>query len=292
MKKITFKDYKKTIKKQYEIVKKDDVSGILANPSPAQMRNLSLIILDKGISRKDEELFRLFFGTKENESLKKSIENCNVDKFKPVISFLKDETDSENSIRIEMSALLIDFKPRPYSVFSNMEDLEVITATPENQITSNFVTDVEVTKNFSDLNNNGVLKTKSNTAPKKRIVIGLFSLVGVFSIAYTSKEMIFPNKECMEWKEDHYEMVDCQGDKVGFANTKIIKPYDEIEFERKELTVCDTTKFFNGKKPIVWYSKRDNVVQFFNMDGENPENDAEIKKITHHIIGEYVKACE
>lgn len=292
MKKITFKDYKKAIKKQYEIVKNDDVSGILANPSPAQMRNLSLIILDKGISRKEEELLRLFFGTKENESLKKSIENCNVDKFRPVISFLKDETDSENSIRIEMSALLIDFKPRPYSVFSNTDDLELITATSENQLMSNFVKDVEVTNNPSDLNKNGVVKTKSNTVPKKRIAIGLFSLVGAFSIAYTSKDMIFPNKECMEWKEDHYEMVDCQGEQVGFANTKIIKPYDETEFERKELTVCDTTKFFNVKKPIVWYSKKDNMVQFFNMDGENPENVAELKKVSHHIIEKYVGRCE
>ena len=292
MKKITFKDYKKAIKKQYEIVKKDDVSGILANPSPAQIRNLSLIILDKGISRKEEELLRLFFGTKENESLKKSIENCNVDKFRPVISFLKDETDSENSIRIEMSALLIDFKPRPYSVFSNTDDLELITSTSENQLMSNFVKDVEVTNNPSDLNKNGVVKTKSNTVPKKRIAIGLFSLVGAFSIAYTIKDMIFPNKECMEWKEDHYEMIDCQSEQVGFTNTKIIKPYDKIEFGRKELTVCDTIKFFKGDKPVVWYSKKDNVVQFFNMDGENPENDAEIKKVTPHIIEEYVQSCE
>ncbi|HCQ12818.1 hypothetical protein [Flavobacterium sp.] len=291
MKKITFKDYKTAIKKQYEIVKNDDVSGILANPSPAQMRNLSLIILDKGISRKEEELFRLFFGTKENESLKKSIENCNVDKFRPVISFLKDETDSENSIRIEMSALLIDFKPRPYSVFSNSDDLELVVAASDNQKMSNIIIELDVSESSSDLIKINAIES-NNRFPKKKIAIGLFSLIGVFSIAYTSKDMIFPNKECMEWKEDHYEMIDCKSEQVGFANTKIIKPFDEIEFGRKELTVCDTTTFFNGKKAIVWYSKRDKIIQFFNMDGENPENDAEIKKVTPHIIEEYVLACE
>lgn len=291
MKKITFKDYKKAIKKQYEIVKKDDVSGILANPSPAQMRNLSLIILDKGISRKDEELFRLFFGTKENESLKKSMENCNVDKFRPVISFLKDETDSENSIRIEMSALLIDFKPRPYSVFSIMEDLELVATSSGNQLMSNVVTELDVSESSSDLTKSDVIKS-NNSIPKKKIAIGLFSLVGAFSIAYTSKDMIFPNKECMEWKEDHYEMVDCISDKIELVKIQEPKPYDEIEFGRKKIEVCDTTTFFIGDKPIVWYSKKNNMVEFFNMDGFNPENDDELKQITQYMIDRYVKACD
>jgi len=49
---------------------------------------------------------------------------------------------------------------------------------------------------------------------------------------------------------------------------------------------------FNGDKPIAWHSKKNNIIQFFNMDGENPENGAEIKKVSKHIIATYVTSCK
>ena len=49
---------------------------------------------------------------------------------------------------------------------------------------------------------------------------------------------------------------------------------------------------FVGDKPKVWYSKKNNVVQFFNMDGVNPENDAELRKISEIIIEKYVEPCD
>lgn len=54
------------------------------------------------------------------------------------------------------------------------------------------------------------------------VVLGLF----------VTKSMFFKEKKCIEWKEDYYELVDCKGEQVGFANTKILKPHNEIEFER------------------------------------------------------------
>ena len=45
-------------------------------------------------------------------------------------------------------------------------------------------------------------------------------------------------------------------------------------------------------QPIVWYSKKVNIVQFFNMDGENPENGDELKQITQHMMDKYVESCE
>lgn len=34
------------------------------------------------------------------------------------------------------------------------------------------------------------------------------------------------------------------------------------------------------------------MVEFFNMDGFNPENDDELKQITQYMIDRYVKACD
>ncbi len=286
MVKNTFKVYKEQIQSYYEIAKNEDVSGILSNPSPAQLRTLSLIVLDKGINGKEEEIFQLFFEKKDNEILKKAIENCNIDKFKPIISFLKKERDSENAIRVEMSAILINFNPRPYSLFSKSSLIENTVETKGNELLN--IDSNVIIKNSELLNSRSDVFQPFKSSITKKVGIGSLVVLGLFG----AKNMFFKEKECMEWKEDHYELVECKSEQVGIANTKIIKPYNAMEFERKELKVCDSTKFFNGEKPIVWYSKKNNVVQFFNMDGENPENGAEIKKVTPHIIDTYVGDCE
>ena len=117
MAKITFNSYKKAIQDHYEIVKNKDITSVLLTPSPAQLRNYCTMLVDKGLSKKDEEIFKAFFETKSDEKLKKSIESCNTDKFKTIISFLKDKRDSEMALRIEMASIIVDFSPRPYSDF-------------------------------------------------------------------------------------------------------------------------------------------------------------------------------
>jgi hypothetical protein len=95
----------------------------------------------------------------------------------------------------------------------------------------------------------------------------------------------------MLWLGDHYVRVDCLDSTNKLIPLKPI-PYDPVEFNRKKLQVCDTTTFFRFGKPVVWYSKKDNVVEFFNMDGVHPVSDCELKKITQHMIDEYVPPCK
>ena len=115
MKKITFEEYKSAIKAHYKGSKLEDVSGILLNPTPAQLRNLCLMKFENGLTRTDENTFSLFFHVKEGHDIRKAIDNFDIGKFKPIISFLKAEKDSDNSSRIELAAILVDFCPRPYN---------------------------------------------------------------------------------------------------------------------------------------------------------------------------------
>ena len=123
MKKNTFKAYKEAIIKRYDEAQKEDLSGILVTPTPAQLRDFCNMKCDRGLSSADEEVMKVFFETKIDETLKRSIENCNIDKFKPIISFLKGEKDTENQARVGLSAILVDFKPRPFLKFTK-NDLE------------------------------------------------------------------------------------------------------------------------------------------------------------------------
>jgi hypothetical protein len=276
---ITFKEYKNAVRRHYEIVKTEVYSGVLTNPSPAQIRTLCFVICDKDLNRNDGETFKLFFETKEGELIKKSIDNCNIDKFRPIISFLKGETDTENRIRVEMAAIICGFNPRPYSQFSKNDFVE-------KERSDVFMEEKVAVETFAEGKSSTVRKNL-----KKKIGAGVLGLGVLFSAGYGIKESVFPKKECMIWVENHYEMIDCQDEKLGLLH-EIVKPYQQAEFQLKKMEVCDTTSFFKNGKSIVFYSKKNGEVTFFNQDGVNPENGAQLKSITQYMINKYVSDCK
>lgn len=277
--------YKKAIRVKFEEEKTKEYSSFLLVPSRAQLRKLCRERFKNNTNSDDLKCFELFLGFEFNTGNKNKFQ-ASTDKFRPIENFLKGETDLVDKEGINMAAILVDFQPRPFNKFAKLNPNDLTDEVTEMNVTTSKQNEL-VKKDDKPIIKDDIIGVgKSNF--KQKVGIGSLVVLGLFG----AKSMFFKEKECMEWKEDHYELVDCQSEEVGFANTKIIKPYNEIEFSRKELKVCDTTKFFNGDKPLVWYSKKNNVLQFFNMDGVNPENGAEIKKVTPHIIERYVGECE
>lgn len=290
MEKITFNHYKNAIQEHYEIKKNDDITGILLNPTPAQLRNYCSFILDKGLIGHDEEIFRNFFETKNGESLKRSIDNCNTDKFKTIISFLKEKRDSEISLRVELSAILIGFNPRPYNKYNSSGgqikndkiDLISIPSTEINQHDEDKMSQVVLVKKPNQE------KNKLNTNLKKKIAIGIVSFIGLSSIGYTAKNTLFSNKECMQWQENHYEYVDC--DKKSLLELYPIIPIDESLINLRKIEVSKKTPFFCNGKPNIWYFKHNNgKIEFYNSHGIHPETGKPLKAITNYMINKYVK---
>ena len=89
MKNNTIEDYKKGIKSKYEEAKTADFSGFLLNPSPAELKNLCLVLFDKGCNILDQEIMGRFFELDDKSSKRKQIENFDVDKLRPISNFLK-----------------------------------------------------------------------------------------------------------------------------------------------------------------------------------------------------------
>jgi len=279
-------EYKKAIRLKFEEEKGKEYSSFLVVPSRAKLRQLCIERLKHNNSIDDLKSFEIFFSFQFESGNKNKLQAV-TDKFRPIENFLKGETDLADIEGINMAAILVDFQPRPFKKFAKLTSNDLAEEVKE----TNVVTDKpnNVIKNHEEVvfvKNEAIVASKGNLT--QRVGIGSLMVLGLFGV----KSMFFKEKECMEWKEDHYELVDCKAEQVRFATTKIIIPYNEIEFERKELKVCDTTTFFNGDKPVVWYSKKNNTIQFFNMDGDNPENGAEVKKITKHIIEKYVETCK
>ena len=106
--------------------------------------------------------------------------------------------------------------------------------------------------------------------------------------AYFIKDVFFPKKECMQWQTDHYEAVDCNSSNPGTGANDII-PFDEDEFKLKKIEVTKKTPFFKNKKPLVWYCKQDNKVEFFNSEGHHPGTHKQLKPISKYMIDKHVK---
>ncbi|MFV8379360.1 hypothetical protein [Flavobacterium sp. LB3R33] len=285
MNKITFEEYKSAIKGQYEENKNVDVSGILLNPTPAQLRNLCLMIFDNSLSKSDENIFKLFFNVKEEQSIRKCIANYDIARFRPIISFLKGEKDSENTTRIELTAILVDFNPRPYSKYllngKIITGSTIAVASLEKEMESEidyFSAESWVKKAVEPENNVRIMN-------KKVIILTVF--LSLFFMGYTVKNLIFPEKECMKWEGDHYEAVDCKNEKLGISQLELIIPIDENIMKLNKLDSNRKINFFKNDKPLVWYCKHDGVVELFNTPGFHPETGKPLKPITKYIIKKY-----
>lgn len=117
------KEYKKAIKIQYETEKKGKYFDYLQSPSRGKLRDLCWLIFEKNPTQDDLNVFRNLFSmdfdhTKKNKFKEKK------DKFRPIETFYKGETDPANIDAINMAAILVDFEPRPFKKFHEMYKLE------------------------------------------------------------------------------------------------------------------------------------------------------------------------
>lgn len=288
MSKITLNEYKTAIRTQYEKKKIEDITGILMNPSPAQLRNLCLIFFDESLSKNDETTMKLFFNVKEEGSLRKSIEKCEISRFRPIRSFLLGEKNSEDRTRIEMAAIIVDYNPRPYKRYLQIGDTKEIGVGISQRVEQK-----EIIIDKIDLE--GLIKNDvitKNWKSIKRVGFIIMILISLSFMTYSVKDIIFPPKECMQWKENHYEAVDCSNDKLGIGQLTLIVPIDEKIMKLEKLDPKAGLEFFKNDKPIVWYYKKDGEIELFNQPGFYPETAKPLKPITNYIIQKYKLKCK
>jgi len=126
-------------------------------------------------------------------------------------------------------------------------------------------------------------------------VIGLILLGGyiVGGNMFKEKNENIPNTregianlpKCMYWNGTEYKQAYCE-DKN--PNHHLI-PIDTVQLKYfKRITRKDTLTIKNASGK-VWYSKYFGDVQFFTIDGKNPNNNRELRVATDYIISKYAK---
>lgn len=294
MKKSTLEDYKKAVKAKYEEEKLGDYGPFLMNPSRAKLRELCLIIFKEGRTSNDFSSFRYFFNFDFKEENTKELKK-QTDRFRPIETFFKGETDLTDIRAVDLAAVLVNFNPRPYQRFikepTSIPEKEEITVSPEAKNT--LPAEKELTQRVSNsnfiTNQYTALTVKPESGIKKQNLIWItLGVLALFSCAYTIKDFFFPAKECMQWQKDHYEVVNCTNEIQGIGAVTDIKPKDDSELKLKKITVNKKTVFFQNKKPLVWYCKKNGTPEYFNTYGFHPETGKPLKPISLYIIKKYI----
>ncbi|MDQ6470883.1 hypothetical protein RB619_09540 [Flavobacterium sp. LHD-80] len=113
----TLEEYKKGIKIKYELEKEGEYFDYLYSPSRGKLRDLCWLIFENNPTQDDLNVFRNllcldFDHTKKNRFKEQK------DKFRPIETFFKGETDPSNIDAINLAAILVDFQPRPFKRFN------------------------------------------------------------------------------------------------------------------------------------------------------------------------------
>ena len=185
----TLEAYKKAIKIKYEIEKEGEYFDFLYSPSRGKLRDLCWLIFEDNPTQDDLNVFRNLLCLDFDHTQKHKFKDQK-DKFRPIETFFKGETDPSNIDAINLAAVIVDFQPRPFKKFNEKCRIE------EAKQMKSVVKDVTV-----EIENNGIEKKvlveneheDSKEVPKKGNL--LFDLAGEFSKKIAQK--IQPEKIIM-----------------------------------------------------------------------------------------------
>ncbi|MCS3557270.1 MULTISPECIES: hypothetical protein [unclassified Sphingobacterium] len=112
----TFDKFKKAVREAYLEKKSLEVlPDELNTPSPANLREYSLIRLHERLSQDDINVFKNYFSRpNKDESIETAINNADLSKLRSLQNFIIGETLKPSERIVKMVAILIDFPKRPY----------------------------------------------------------------------------------------------------------------------------------------------------------------------------------
>ncbi|WP_243236472.1 hypothetical protein [Flavobacterium pectinovorum] len=296
--------YKAAIKAKYEIEMEGDYSYYLKNPSRGKLRDLCWMIFEKKADQEDLNVFCTLLGMPFDLTKKDKFKEQK-DKFRPIETFFKGETDPSNIDAINLAAILIDFPLRPFVKFKAKYTGEIKIGSfnePELSVLKDEQKEKNVCDDDEDINetesSDKVLKPISlfmdfekkefprKTGRTKRNV--LIITAGAFCLFFLVYYFVQKN-ECIQWSDDHYEEVSCDLKIQGIGTYNVVEPFDERIINLRKIQVSDTTTFFKNGEAVIWYAKTNDSVDFFNTHGRHPENKKPLKPVTQYIIDKYVK---
>jgi hypothetical protein len=192
-----------------------------------------------------------------------------------------------------MAAILKDFQPRPFRKFKAkaMSQEEKITVYDAEVLSKN-----EVEKKAEILEQPEIPVFAKTPTKKRKITISkskfnMFRIAAITAVVCLIGVIIYlalPQKECMQWSGDHYELVSCDLKTEGSLAGNPVELLDESLVHLKKVDIYDTTVCFDKYgRAMIWYARTADGIDFFNGHGRHPENNIALKPVTKDIFKKY-----
>ncbi|MDC6364010.1 MULTISPECIES: hypothetical protein [Flavobacteriaceae] len=288
----TYESYKREILEQYRRENGGEIRGYLSSPTRKQIREACLWLLKRRNWKYDEEILNRFFQFSGEKSKSLQIQQFNPDRFVPIVKFIKGKTNDTSIENLELIAWLIDFKPRPLTIYLNSDnpvDLKEVSKKNESDPNIDFET-------IEDISVEDIIDKKKKKRRRWVITISIaFATVLLTNLAirhpiFNSKTLPEHSNQCMAWADSSYVSISCAKKPYSQYGTPI-EPLNQIKLENfKRVNVTMATSFFSEDgKPMIWYFKnKDGEIEYYTAPGLHPITGKTLREITPYIIQTYV----
>tara|TARA_R110002033_G_scaffold167528_1_gene206748 strand:+ start:21527 stop:22636 length:1110 start_codon:yes stop_codon:yes gene_type:complete len=287
----TTKTYSESIRHKYIRDKKSgNLRGEIYKLTPANIRKLCLNLILEELSHSDKIIMNNFFEIKDFDDIRGQIKQFDIDGFRPICKFLREENDSIASHdALELITILIDYFPRPYKKYRNKNLIESTQLKEEDKSVAYFL-------NSESGKSEVIVKPKnkklfawfSNASAFNKILVFSCILLLSIPVILTTKDVLNNRVKWMVWQVDHYEEVEFDDEKYNINQLKYYKE-DRIKYFNKVDPICEY-KFFNEDGSVrIWYGKNKNkVLEYFTDYGLHPETGKTLKPISKYMIDKYI----
>ncbi|RYG28479.1 MAG: hypothetical protein EOO01_39690, partial [Chitinophagaceae bacterium] len=252
-----YKHYQEAILKYYEERKsKGDLSLNLQQPAPSKIRDECAQVYQSNPNRRDVSTFISFFEIKEGADILKVIERFDIDRFRPVVNYMKRVTAETEHKNLELLALLLNFPGRPFDKNKNY-DVEASQDVrppdpippPTNPITENPTSIQPLPQEPGHVFSIRVFIQRINEWLDKRKLqfrVGGIAALGLVTAIYLDNKgssaygNITPgNASCMIWTGDRFLQISCDSN----VRKGIKVPLDKERLQNLfRITTPDTLK--------------------------------------------------
>jgi hypothetical protein len=296
-------------------------SPLVLRPTPAGLKTECAHVCKERFTKRDEPTLRAFFGPADSEQkYLKLIEGCPVDKFRPLVKYLKGETETTDDRNLELLAWLIDFRHRPFAFAKEVqltdEELAIIGSKAQAKETDTKedvdkgpklqddqgefdFADAGLADQVKDVDPESISRVAEEPVPVKRFpaegdtngtrfrgLAGAMIFLILVICTVTLYNILWPqaDKGCMYWTGDHYEPMPC-----GESKPDTLKlPMDEVKVRtfRRILREDTITEYSIGK---IYYIKMNGRIEYYTAGGNHPvEVNRNLRKLSKYIYDKYL----
>jgi hypothetical protein len=266
--------------------------------SPAKIKEACLEVCRDRYEPKDGKILKTFFGdSADREACLRAIDRCEIDKFRPLIKFLKGTITVTDGKNIELLAWLIDFTDRPWQMGKKYAT-DIVPDQVEQSLNEGGSIEVdreEPKKQGSALNSyrEPILTPLKATITHPKFSKAMFPVsmilvtVGIGVWIWVNKTIVrVPTgpQACMYWAGDHYEQVSCN---VHFTDTVVIALDSGKLVHFRKITQPDTIT--SNSIGSVWYVRYRKDYEYYTADGYHPiDPTLRLRPITEYIIRNHI----